>query len=142
MPGHTGSVANLPTLNNQRLVPGIAIKDNLIYQVGKTGIVFSGAPTTDIAHAVPFGRIVNNTIAQSPFGIQVLNNAGPTILNNIISETTSAIFVDASSASRRSSAPASTRPIRATSRASARPTRSHWPRGLRCSSTRRRATST
>jgi len=100
VPGHTGSVANLPTLNNQQLVPGIAIKDNLIYQIGNTGIAFSGAPLTDIAHAVPFGRIVNNTIAQSPFGIQVLNNAGPTILNNIISETTTAIFVDASSSSK------------------------------------------
>ena len=94
VPGHTGSLLNLPTLNSSGFLPGVAIKDNLLYKAGQTAVVFSGSPTTDIAHAVPFGRIINNTIAQTPFGIQVVNNASPTIINNIIAETSTAIFVD------------------------------------------------
>ncbi len=93
-PNHTYSVANLPVANSSRLVPGIAIKDNLIVKGGQTGIAFSGAPATDIASAVPFGRIVNNTIVQTPFGIQVVNNASPTLINNIIAETGTAIRID------------------------------------------------
>ena len=93
-PGHSGSLLNLPTLNCSGLVPGVAIKDNLLYKAGNTAIAFSGTPTNDVANAVPFGRIINNTIAQTPFGIQVVNNASPTILNNIVAETRTAIFVD------------------------------------------------
>ena len=48
---------------------------------------------------MPFGRIINNTIAQTPFGIQVVYNASPTILNNIIAETKTGIFVDSTSSS-------------------------------------------
>ena len=93
-PGHTGSVANLPTLNSQRLVPGVTLKNNVIAHGGQSGIVFSGSPIGDIAYAVPFGRIVNNTIVQTPFGIQVVNNASPTILNNIIAENKTGLFID------------------------------------------------
>jgi Dockerin type I domain/Right handed beta helix region/Bacterial pre-peptidase C-terminal domain len=93
-PGHTGSVANLATLNNAQLVPGVTIKDNLIFQGGLTGILFSGSPTTDIAHEVPFGRIVNNTIVATPAGIKVTDNASPTILNNIIAQTKAGITID------------------------------------------------
>jgi hypothetical protein len=97
LPGHTGSVAQLAALNTQQLVPGVTIKENLIFQGGQVGILISGSPTTDIAHAVPFVRIVNNTVAQTPVGIQVINNASPTILNNIVAETGTAISVDATS---------------------------------------------
>jgi hypothetical protein len=93
--GHTGTVANLPTLNNAQLVPGVTIKDNLIVQGGLTGILFSGSPATDIAHAVPFGRIINNSIVGTPTGIKVTDNASPTILNNIVAQSTKvAISVD------------------------------------------------
>src|SRR5262249_5372025 len=82
-PGHTNSVANLPTINTSLLVPAAVIKDNLFYNAGQTAIVFSGSPQTDIPHAIPFGRIVNNTITKTPNGLQVVNNASPTVLNNI-----------------------------------------------------------
>ncbi len=95
--GHTGSVLNLPTLNSKALVPGVTIKENAIIAGGQTAIAFSGGFNTGVATAVPFGRILNNTIAFSPSGIQVVNNASPTILNNIVSETNTAIRVDNSS---------------------------------------------
>ncbi|MBI3836875.1 MAG: hypothetical protein HY288_02930, partial [Planctomycetia bacterium] len=101
VPGRTGAVVNLPTLNTTSVIPGTAIKNNLIVQGGQTGILFSGSPQTadGISHAVPFGRIVNNTIVQSPFGIQVTDNASPTILNNVIAQIkNTAINVDSTSA--------------------------------------------
>jgi hypothetical protein len=96
-PGDTGSVANLPVLNTAGLVPGITIKDNLIVSGGDNGILFSGAPNNDIAHAVPFGRIINNTIVKTVTGIRVSTNASPTILNNILALNDTGILVDASS---------------------------------------------
>lgn len=96
-PGDTGSVANLPVLNTAGLVPGITIKDNLIVSGGANGILFSGAPNNDIAHAVPFGRIINNTIVNTVTGIRVETNASPTILNNILALDDAGILVDASS---------------------------------------------
>jgi hypothetical protein len=96
-PGHTGSVANLGVLNSTQLVPGITLKNNLIVRGGITGILFSGSPKTDIAHAVPFGRIENNTVFGSNNGIIVANNASPTILNNIIANTKVGLTVDGTS---------------------------------------------
>jgi parallel beta-helix repeat protein len=97
-PGHTYSIANLPVANSAGLVPGISIIDNLIVNAGQSAITFSGSPNTPTKSAVPFGRIVNNTIAQTPFGIQVVNNASPTIINNIIAENGTGIFIDNTSA--------------------------------------------
>jgi hypothetical protein len=104
-PGHTGSVSNLVTLNTSGLVPGISISNNLIVNSGQYGILFSGSPVTNIPHAVPFGRIFNNTIVGAPIGIDVVNNASPTLLNNIIAQflptsllaTAIGIFVDSTS---------------------------------------------
>jgi hypothetical protein len=106
--GHTGSVANLPTPNSAALVPGITIRNNLITTLNATvsptatGILFSGTPTgLDIATAVPFGRIVNNTVVGMPIGINVVNNASPTLLNNIVAQTTTAaIQVDSTSVAK------------------------------------------
>ncbi len=99
VPGHTGSVTNAATLNTPKLVPGISFSNNLIVNPGQYGIVFSGSGTSDISYAVPFGRIFNNTIVGAPIGIDVINNASPTILNNIItSATTAAIMISSSSA--------------------------------------------
>ncbi|HEY2415129.1 MAG TPA: dockerin type I domain-containing protein, partial [Pirellulaceae bacterium] len=51
--------------------------------------------------AVPFGRIVNNTIyggnTAAGTGILVTNNAGPTLLNNIVANTATGISVDSTS---------------------------------------------
>ncbi len=94
VPGHTGSNSNLSTLNASKFVPGVSLKDNLIIQGGLFGILISGSPQTDISHAIPFARVINNTIVQTPTGIQVSNNASPTILNNVIALTGVAINVD------------------------------------------------
>jgi hypothetical protein len=103
-------VRNLPTLNNDRLVPGAVIVNNVISNFGQVGISFSGDPNTPVGGqavpvaAVPFGRIVNNTIygGASPagsgtVGINVGPNAGPTLLNNIIASSDTGIAVDPSS---------------------------------------------
>ncbi|MCU0876166.1 MAG: GEVED domain-containing protein [Pirellulaceae bacterium] len=102
---HPGSVRNLQELNTQRLVPGVVVMNNTIYNSGTGGIRFSGDPAADAA--VPFGRIVNNTLygqggsltstAVVDTGIQVDQNAAPTILNNIVANFTTGINVDASS---------------------------------------------
>ena len=101
---HPGGVRNLPTLDVQRLVPGVVIENNIISGSGQAGIQFSGDPQAagQPLSAVPFGRIVNNTIvggltSQSGVGINVTNNASPTILNNILANLTTGIQVDASS---------------------------------------------
>ena len=67
------------------------------------GILFSGDPNAGngpIA-AVPYGRIVNNTIyggaTQTGVGVQVTENAAPTLINNLFSGLTTAIDVDATS---------------------------------------------
>ncbi len=71
-----------------QLVPGIMIENNLIAYSGDGGILFSGDTGTPTG-AIPFGRIVNNTIfgqvgTPTGTGILVQNNAGPTLLNNIV----------------------------------------------------------
>ena len=60
---HPGSTINFPQLNQERLVPGVVIQNNVI-AASETGIGirFAGENTTDPQRPVPFGRIVNNTI--------------------------------------------------------------------------------
>ena len=98
---------NLPVLNGERLVPGVVVTNNVVNRAGTAGIRFSGDPNTPAATsavaAVPFGRIVNNTIygglTPTGIGIQVTENASPSILNNIIANTATDIAVDATSTS-------------------------------------------
>jgi hypothetical protein len=106
-----GGVRNLPTLNSDRLVPGVTVSNNVVSNSGLTGIQYNGDPNTPVTtptgtvtapiSAVPFGRIVNNTVygatVPSGTGIAVTNNAGPTLLNNIVANTNVGIAVDASS---------------------------------------------
>ncbi|MGQ0635934.1 MAG: matrixin family metalloprotease [Planctomycetaceae bacterium] len=109
---HPGSAINGPTLNPDRLVPGPQIANNVIYDFANAaggagaGIQFSGDPNPagQPAAAAPYGRIVNNTIyggtTAKGTGILVSNNAAPTLINNIISNTVTGISVDGSSATR------------------------------------------
>ncbi|MEI6256211.1 MAG: fibronectin type III domain-containing protein [Planctomycetota bacterium] len=62
-----GVTASLPVLNSARLVPGVVVTNNIIASSGTAGILFSGDPNTGNVPlaAVPFGRIVNNTIVGS-----------------------------------------------------------------------------
>jgi hypothetical protein len=102
---HTDSDDNTPFTPYSRLAPGVVINNNLITE-GNIGIRFGGDTNTDPVNVVPYGRIVNNTIVSAVTGIQVLNNAGPTLLNNLLSGAatsgrsgmTTGISVDASSA--------------------------------------------
>ena len=100
----TGGVRNVPTLDTQQLVPGVVIENNVISKSGQAGIQFNGiSPAAgQPPAAVPFGRIVNNTIVgglagQMGVGINVSNDASPTILNNIVANLSTGIQVDASS---------------------------------------------
>ncbi|MBX7072480.1 MAG: NF038122 family metalloprotease [Pirellulales bacterium] len=104
---HPGAPRNLIELNNARLAPGVVLQNNLIVGAGKAGIRFSGQASPAVppvgampTSVVPFGRIINNTIygAGLGIGIEVVNNASPTLLNNIVSALDVGISVDASSA--------------------------------------------
>jgi subtilisin-like proprotein convertase family protein len=99
---HPGTVRNLTTLNNRDLAPGVSLENNVIAALGTGGILFSGDPNTSGAPAaVYYGRILNNTVhgGTTPrgTGIVVSENANPTILNNIVANTSVGISVDASS---------------------------------------------
>ncbi|HYW78007.1 MAG TPA: choice-of-anchor L domain-containing protein, partial [Thermoguttaceae bacterium] len=101
---HPGSVAPLREINTQRLLPGIMIENNVLAFGGTGGILFSGDDNSlGSIGAVPFGRIVNNTIYGASdatvggTGIQVGINASPTVLNNIVAGTNVGIQVDPSS---------------------------------------------
>lgn len=99
---YPSSVINGPTLNNSKLVDGVAIVNNVVANSGQIGILFAGDPNNGLpSAAVPFGRIFNNTVyggvSPSGTGILVRDNAGPTLLNNIVANTNVGISVDASS---------------------------------------------
>lgn len=97
------SVRNLPTLNNERLIPGVTVANNVVANSGQVGIQYSGDanPANLPLAAVPFGRIVNNSVwggdVPTGTGILVTSNAGPTIINSIVANTATGISVDASS---------------------------------------------
>lgn len=80
------------------------IENNLVAYSGQAGIAFRGDtnPAGEPVGAVPFGRIVNNTVfgyADSPSGVGILveNTAGPTLLNNIVAGLGVGVQVDTSS---------------------------------------------
>ncbi|GIW94362.1 MAG: hypothetical protein KatS3mg110_2403 [Pirellulaceae bacterium] len=102
---HPGPVRNFSELNTQRWVPGVTLTNNLIFGNGQGGISITGDPLTGPLQQapIPFARVVNNTLYgqgpnQNDVGIRVTTNASPTLLNNIVSNFTTGIFVDASSA--------------------------------------------
>ena len=100
-----GSVRNLATLNALRLVPGITIRNNVVANIGTGGILFSGDNNGggQPLAPVPFGKLINNTIygggAATGVGIQIEQNASPTLLNNIVSNTNLGISIDGTSGS-------------------------------------------
>jgi len=100
---HPASGRTLNAPNN--LVPGIMIENNVVAFSGTGGILFSGDPNPagDPVGAIPFGRIVNNTIygpksdIPDGVGIDVVNSAGPTLLNNVVANLDVGIRVDSTS---------------------------------------------
>ncbi len=114
---HPGAVRNLQDFNSLRLAPGVTITNNLIANNFAGGIFFSGDTGADPLAAVPFGRIINNTIfgglLASGIGIQVTDNAAPTLLNNVVANMLTGISVDGTLGARSSAAQpiTATRPI-------------------------------
>ena len=98
---HSGPVRNLRELNNELLVPGVTVTNNIIADAGTVGIQFLGEVTPLGAQAgpIPFGRIINNTVIGSvgTIGIQVGDNASPTVLNNVVAGHAIGLQVDTSS---------------------------------------------
>jgi hypothetical protein len=98
-----GAVLNTAAPNSARLVPGVVVTNNVVAKSGTAGILFSGEANSGAVPtaAVPFGRIVNNTIVgvskDSGTGIVVNENAGPTLLNNLFANFAKGITVDTSS---------------------------------------------
>jgi len=96
---------NLSTFNAAQLVTGATISNNVLANNANGGILISGDATTASPDqtAIPFGRIVNNTIYGGKrfgeVGITVENNASPTLLNNIVANLETGVMVDASSQS-------------------------------------------
>lgn len=94
---HAGPPRATQEYNDERLAPGVTVFNNIVVASGTAGIRISGETTQDAA--VPFARIVNNTVYGSGagFGIQVENNAGPTLSNNIVANVGTGVAVDNSS---------------------------------------------
>ena len=89
----------------QGLVTGIYVQNNVVARSG-IGIDITGNSNLALGPAaVPFYKVVNNTIfggdterpGANTFGIRVQHNASPTLLNNAIVNTGTSIFVDATS---------------------------------------------
>lgn len=78
------------------------ISNNQVTNFGQGGIRYEGSGSLQPLGSVPFGRIVNNTVyggaTATGVGIGVFNQAGPTIMNNIVANTVTGIQVDAGSA--------------------------------------------
>ncbi len=103
---HMGPVRNLLELNTNGQVPGVVIENNVIFGGQQGAIHFSGESRTagEQVAAVPFGRIVNNTLfgvsgtlvprtQATDIGILVDDFAAPTILNNIVANFNTGIRV-------------------------------------------------
>ena len=100
----SGVPMNLGVLNNDRLVPGVVVTNNIVSNSGTAGILFSGDSNTGNVPeaAVPYGRLVNNTVyggTNTATGIQVTDNAAPTILNNVFASLSTGVDVDGTSSS-------------------------------------------
>ena len=96
-----GVAQNRAVLNNAGLVPGAVVTNTVVANSGVAGIYFGGTADTanDTNGVRPYGRLVNNTIygGGSGIGIDVANNAAPTIMNNVFSELDTGVKVDSSS---------------------------------------------
>jgi hypothetical protein len=93
---HPGSPIAFPTPNTNNWVPGVSLFNNVLDSNSVGGISLSGDPLTNPLAPVLLARVVNNTIYgthSGDVGIQVGQNSSPTILNNIIANTNTAIDV-------------------------------------------------
>ena len=103
---HPGVPRNLRYVNEGRFAPGVVITSNVIADTGTTSVAgtairFSGDTSTTMPAAVPYGRIINNTIyggaTRRGTGIAMSDNVAPTLINNVFANLTTGIQVDATS---------------------------------------------
>jgi hypothetical protein len=96
---HQGPVRVGRELNTFNLLPGVVVTDNILAENTLGGISLSGDSSAGQTGAVPFARIINNTIVGTGAGtgIQISNNASPTLLNNIVADLNVGIDIDPSS---------------------------------------------
>ena len=97
---HTGPARILSQQNTT--VPGVVVSNNVVSNSGVGAIRFSGSanPSGSEVGSIPFGRIINNTlygIGGNSVGIQVDDNAAPTIVNNVIANFGTGVSVAADS---------------------------------------------
>ncbi|MDP7016121.1 MAG: pre-peptidase C-terminal domain-containing protein [Pirellulaceae bacterium] len=92
---HPGAVRNTDQINTSGLLPGVVVENNVVYDSGG-GISFSGE-SIDSTGPAPYGRIVNNTLHRNAVGIEVSENASPSVLNNVLSRNTIGLDIDGSS---------------------------------------------
>lgn len=82
---HPGSTINFAQINDERLIPGVVIQNNIIAR--SSAIRYAGETQADPQRPVPFARIVNNTLVGTGSGIgtglEIVGNASPTVMNNI-----------------------------------------------------------
>lgn len=77
-------------INTDRLATGVTIVNNIVFNNEVGAIRYSGdtSSASQSPGSVPVGRIINNTLygtGSGDIGILVDNQAGPTIVNNIVS---------------------------------------------------------
>ena len=101
----SGTPRNLLTLNTDRLIPGAVVMNSQFLGNRTGGIAVSGDPVTSgVPAGVPYARLINNTIAgglagASGTGIRIENNASPTIMNNVVTNSAVGLSIDATSTS-------------------------------------------
>ena len=96
-----GPVRNLREINTENLLPGVTLTNNIIAN-NPDGLRIAGESNLagQQVAAVPFARVINNTIVGAGGnGIVIEDNASPTLLNNLIAGFDVGIEVDASSSS-------------------------------------------
>ncbi|MDX1927173.1 MAG: Ig-like domain-containing protein, partial [Pirellulaceae bacterium] len=91
-----GSPISFPTINTDRLAPGVVIASNIFDRNLTGGILLSGdtAAAGDVVMPSTVARILNNTIVgvrSNDVGIRANEGAAPTIMNNIIARTQTGI---------------------------------------------------
>lgn len=109
---HTSPTRILRETNVQRLTPGVVVMNNVVFDNLVGGIRYSGSdnPAGTEVGSVPFGRIINNTVVGlggslvpggtvQDVGIRVDQNASPTLLNNIVANFATGVFIDPTSTS-------------------------------------------
>ncbi|MEE2685273.1 MAG: Ig-like domain-containing protein [Planctomycetota bacterium] len=108
---HPGPPRHLEEINQDRLLPGVVIANNLVTRNAAGGIHFSGDNGAGPAGPVVFGRIYNNTVvglagtlvanpgATADIGIEIGASASPTLLNNVVANTALGLQIDPTSSS-------------------------------------------